>query len=140
MHAPAKGSPFKAFEKADTISLAATSLLRTITRERTRSNQAHPMLTSDTLVSLRRFCWHTVKEPSRLNLYGLAGREGGTIESVKSHFYKLSRGLTNYLTFETPMMLGILHIFTIRGWATLLCHIGILAWCLGVGRKFTKHF
>lgn len=52
--------------------------------------------------------------------------------------YKIGKGMTDTMTFEKNMMLGILHIFTIRGWATLLCHTGILCWALGCGRKFCK--
>jgi hypothetical protein len=129
---------YSTFEQADNIRGVAASLLKTIEVERKRTQHTRPMLTEDTLLSLRKFCRSVGREKSPLNLYGLAAGGGGTLEIVTKHMYKVSNGMTDTMTFERPMMLGVLHVFTIRGWATLLCHIGITCWALGCGRKFCK--
>ena len=35
-------------------------------------------------------------------------------------------------------VLGILHIYTIRGWGTLFSAIGMLAWVTGVAKAFVS--
>lgn len=70
---------YETFTQAPKIRDVAMSLKVTIEREQTRTQQARPMLTSDTLVSLRKFCRSVSYEKSKLNLYSLAGGGGGTL-------------------------------------------------------------
>ena len=134
-----RGQPLAAFEEKLNVRNVDSSLIETIRCEKERTGQSRPMLSTDTLVSIRKFCRSVSYEPSKLNLYGLAAGVDGTLEIIKKHVYQVGKGITKTITFERPMMLGILHIFTIRGWATFFCHLGILCWALGCGRSFCRH-
>jgi hypothetical protein len=111
-------------EDADGIPTAVTlqAELKRVANEvrklREQEGQARVAL-SDTLErEIRSLCRDTRAEPSvnRLPMWVLCG--GGAVEERLKEW---SQGMHADLTFDSTMMLGILHLFCIRGWATLLC-------------------
>ena len=72
---------------------------------------------------LRGLCRSTQKEPSKLCLEGPdSNGPAFTSDKMRVWFEEWLEGLRTYFMFEQPMWLGILHVFLIRGWSTLLCH------------------
>ena len=94
--------------------------------------ERHPRVPQADLLAIQKLCDHTKKQPSKLALYKLVSGK------MSEELVVWSCGMTTYVTFERPMMLGILHLFTIRGFGTLFSNLGVLAWSLGVGEEFTE--
>ena len=54
---------------------------------------------------------------------------------TKDHCRDATQGLKSLCLFDIMPTLGILHIFTIRGWGTLFSAIGMLAWVTGTAKS-----
>ena len=63
---------------------------------------------------------------------GLYLMAGGPL--TKDHCRDASQGLKSLCLYDIMPTLGILHIFTIRGWGTLFSAIGMLAWVTGTAK------
>ena len=62
---------------------------------------------------------------------------GFVVPSVIDHIRDASLGLKDICLYDRMPILGILHLFTIRGWGTLFSAIGMLAWVSGCARRLT---
>jgi hypothetical protein len=90
-------------------------------------------LPPETLLACRKLCVARKKGgglDSDLAMYAIANGE------VRKRMKWRGQGMNASMTFDRRLLWGPLHGFQIRGWATLLSHIGCLISALGCGPQF----
>ena len=88
---------------------------------------------ADALNIVQKLCVDRKTAPSDFAMYSIGN------DALKNQLVNASAGMHKPITFETrPMLLGLLHLFCMRGWGTLMCCMGVLAWSKGIGNVFAK--
>ena len=88
---------------------------------------------ADALNIVQKLCVDRKTAPSDFAMYSIGN------DALKKQLVNASAGMHKPITFETrPMLLGLLHLFCMRGWGTLMCCMGVLAWSKGIGNVFAK--
>jgi hypothetical protein len=124
-------SPVESLQAIGNIRAETRLLLLRIKRLQARSGVTQPVLPADVHADMQRLLH------GKHGLFALAGGAKGGTASVIDHIRDASLGLKDICLYDRMPILGILHLFTIRGWGTLFSAIGMLAWVSGCARRLT---
>ena len=118
--------PFTALQCSGALIGDIVTLITEIGEQRAGQNQTHPHLDTSLLTKLTALV-------DKLYLHS-----GG--QALRSHLKVSSKGMTGRCLFGECPVLGLLHLFCIRGWLAILNAIGISALADGSGPSLIQRF
>ena len=96
-----------------------------------RASHPHAPWSDELTEQMNKICRHVNALPSDYALYKVCG--GGRL---KDALHAVTNSMTGKHVFDKPMLPGILHLYCIRGFNSILCFVGTLAWGLNIGAAF----
>ena len=129
-------TPHTTLEMIPHVRALAQSILLQVLDAKQRTGLEQPVLSAATdakLAELIGFKYGVNADEYTGETDGLYLMAGGAL--TKDHCRDASQGLKSLCLYDKMPTLGILHIFTIRGWGTLFSAIGMLAWVTGTAKS-----